>query len=752
MSVKIVRAACPHDCPDACSMSVTVEDGVVTRVRGNPEHPFTRGALCAKVNDYERRAYHPDRVLHPMRRLGAKGEGRFERISWDEAVTEICDRFRDISLRFGSQAILPYSYAGNISLLNGIPVGDPFMHRLGATVLERTVCASTRSSAYIATLGPAVVDPESIVHARYILIWGCNVLTSNLHLWPFIREARMRGARVVVIDAYRTRTAMQADWFIGIRPGTDGALALALMHVILEEGLVDDDYVEKHTTGFDALATRVASFPPERVETLTGVSAADIRILAREFATIQPSIIRVGVAIERSAQGGQAFRAIFSLPALVGSWRHVGGGILEMPVWAFPIRWEVLSRPEWIRPGTRVVNLIQVGRALTGELELDPPIRAMLVYNANPVILAPEQERVVRGLAREDLFTVVSDLFVTDTARYADILLPATTVLEHFDLTFSWGHLHLQANLPAIEPLGEAVPNTELFRRLAAGMGFTDEWFRLGDEEMAREAIDWAAPAARGITLERIMADGWARLNLPGADSPSGYAQGGFPTPSGRVELRSSLIEQAGGPLVLSIFREGYEGAQQPCVVDPVPDYVPPAPGRYRLTLLTPKAHAFLNSQYSNCDRQRALEGAQPALLNSADARDRGVSTGQRVRIVNELGSFTAVADVRDDVVSGVVICPHGHWRSRGPTPNASTPAGLSDLGRGPTFSDALVEVEPLPRRLAGADSVGPSVISPQKNHRVSVEAPAPPAPSLGHVGRDAAAKAPDATERRAPG
>src|SRR5581483_1672864 len=512
---RVVSGACPHDCPDACSMLVTVEAGRVVGVRGDPAHPFTRGSLCAKVNDYETRVYHPDRVLRPMRRTGAKGEGRFAPISWAEAIDEICGRFRSITAEFGSEAVLPYSYAGNMALLNGIPAGDAFMHRLGASILERTVCGSCQSSALVATVGPAFIDPESLVHSRYILIWGANVLSSNQHLWPFIREARRRGAKVVVIDAYRTRTAAQADWFIPIRPGTDGALALGLIHVVVAEGLVEEDYVALHTTGFEELAERAAAFPPERVAELTGVPAPDIATLARAIATIQPSVIRTGIAPERHAQGGAAYRAIFSLPALVGSWRHVGGGIQQMPVWGFPIRWNVLTRPEWIRPGTRVVNMMQLGRALSGGLGLDPPVKALLVYNANPAVAAPEQALVTEGLARDDLFTVVHDLFVTDTARYADILLPATTTVEHFDLTWSYGHLYLNANIPAIEPRGEAVSNTELFRRLAAGMGFTDEWFGLTDEEMADAAVDWSSPAAAGLSLDRLKEHGWARLAFP---------------------------------------------------------------------------------------------------------------------------------------------------------------------------------------------------------------------------------------------
>ena len=693
---RVVSAACPHDCPDACSMLVTAEAGRVVGVRGDPGHPFTRGSLCAKVNDYEARVYHPDRVLHPMRRVGGKGAGRFERIRWAEAVDEICGRFRDISAQFGSQAILPYSYAGNMALLNGIPAGDAFFHRLGASILERTVCGSCQSAALVATVGPAFIDPESIVHSRYILIWGANVLTSNQHLWPFIREARRRGAKVVVIDAYRTRTAAQADWFVPIRPGTDGALALGLVHVLVAEGLVDKDYVDGHTTGFDELAGRAAAFSPDRVEELTGVAADDVRTLAREFATIQPSVIRTGIAPERSAQGGQAYRAIFSLPALVGSWRHVGGGIQQMPVWGFPIKWDVLTRPEWIRPGTRVVNMMQLGRALSGGLGLDPPVKALLVYNANPAVAAPEQALVTEGLARDDLFTVVHDLFVTDTARYADILLPATTTVEHFDLTWSYGHLYLNANLRAIEPRGEAVSNTELFRRLAAGMGFTDEWFGLTDEEMAEAAVDWSSPAAAGLSLDRLKENGWARLAFPAPDVWAPHAEGAFPTPSGKVEFVSSLLAGGAGRLVLPLFREGAPDDGAAPDVDPVPDYIEPAPAAYPLTMISPKAHAFLNSTYANQARQQRIEGPQPVFMHPGDAAARRIADGQPVRVFNDLGRFEGVADLTKDVVAGAVVCPHGRWRENGAaTINATVTADLTDLGNGPRLSDVRVEVAP---------------------------------------------------------
>jgi len=405
-----VIGACPHDCPDTCSMVVTVKDGRAVDVRGNPEHPFTRGGLCVKVNNYHERAYSPDRLLYPMRRSGAKGRGQFKRVSWDEALAEIGERWRAIIANSGPTAILPYSYLGTEGILNGLNVGDPLFNKLGATVSERTFCDSASCTAYFMTIGPTSgTDPESFVHSKYIVLWACNTISTNLHHWPFIAEAQAKGAKVVVIDPVNSRTAKKADWHIPIRPGTDGALALGLIREIIAQDLVDHDYVEKYTVGFDKLKLAAAGYTPEKVAEITGIAADDVRRLARELATTQPSVIRIGVAIERHAGGGQTVRALACLPALIGSWRHVGGGLLQLPVWAFPVRWDQLMRPDLLKPGTRVLNQWRLGPALTGGLGLKPGIESLFVYNSNPVVVAPEQDKVIKGLEREDLFTVVSD-------------------------------------------------------------------------------------------------------------------------------------------------------------------------------------------------------------------------------------------------------------------------------------------------------------------------------------------------------
>lgn len=694
-----VLGACPHDCPDTCSMVVTIEDGRVTKVRGNPDHPFTRGGLCVKVTDFPNHIYAANRVTTPLRRTGPKGAGEFAPITWDEALDEIADRYRSIIDEHGPEAILPYSYLGTMGILNGLTVGDRFFNALGASVSERTFCDGGAITAYIMTLGPtAAVDPESLVHSRYIIVWACNVLSNNLHLWPFIEEAQRRGAKVVVIDPVKHRTASKADWHIQIRPGTDAALALAMMHVIIDEGLHDEAYVAEHTVGFVELAEHVRQYTPEWAEGETGITAEDIRTLAREYATTSPAMIRVGVAIERSASGGNAARAIFALPALVGSWRDVGGGVLQMPIWAFPVNWDNLHGTHANADTVRIVNQWQLGRALAGELD-GPPVRSLFVYNSNPAVVSSRQAEILDGLARDDLFLVVSDHFVTDTARFADIVLPATMAMEQNDLMFSWGHLYLTYNPAVIDPIGESVPNNELFRRLARRLGIDDPWFELSDDEQLIQALDWSAPQMDGITLDRLKTDGYARLNVAAADDYAPHRDGGFPTPSGKVELESSMA--AGGNFVAPLFRQGVPGNQDAGPIDALPTYHRPrevgADERFPLALLSPKSHAFMNSQYANMGKQVGLQGPQAVRMNQADAAARGLDDGQDVRVFNDRASIRAVVRITEETSPGVVLVPMGHWPAsseNGLAVNALNSDRYADIGRAPTFSDTAVEVE----------------------------------------------------------
>lgn len=700
----VVRGACPHDCPDTCAFLYHVEDGKLVEVTGDPDHPMTRGGLCVKLKNFAEHHYNPDRLLYPMKRVGAKGSGQFERISWDEALAEIKSRWTDIIDEFGAQAIMPHVYLGHQGTLNGLTSGDAFFNRLGSSVAEKTYCESGSSTAWIMTVGPTGgLDLESLAYSKYIIVWGMNMTSTNLHAWPFVLEAKKKGAKVVVIDPVRTRTAKQADWHIPIKPGTDAALALGMMNIIITEDLYDHDYVEQYTLGFEELKDRAAEYPPEKVSAITGIPVADILTLAREYAATQPSAIRQGVALERSRGGGQAIRAITCLPALTGAWRHVGGGAVEMPIWEFPTKFDAICRPDWIKPGTRVVNELDLGAALTGELDLDPPIKSLFVYNSNPVSQAPDQAKIIAGLQREDLFTVASELFISDTARYADILLPATMQAEQYDLMVTWGHLYMTLNQPAIEAPGECVPNVEMFRRLAKTMGFDDPYWDRTDEEMLQDFYDWDAPQLQGITLEKLKEKGYMRLNVGDADKRAPHAEGNFKTPSGKCEFKASAA--ADGNFVVPVWRSMYEGEQSGEPVDPLPDYLPPfesphsnpeLAARYPLNIVSPKPHAFLNTQYGNETVQQRRQGEQVVLLHPDDAAGRGIEAGSYVRVFNDRGHFEGRAELTDDMMPGLVMANVGYWPSltrTGTSVNAISSGKHCSLGQAGTYCDNLVEV-----------------------------------------------------------
>ncbi|HEY9450540.1 MAG TPA: molybdopterin-dependent oxidoreductase, partial [Gemmatimonadaceae bacterium] len=471
---RVVRGACPHDCPDSCAMLVTVEGGRATQVRGDPEHPFTRGFLCTKVNRYIERTYHPERLTHPLRRVGAKGEGKFARISWDEALGEVAERLEGIARSGdGPQAILPYSYAGTMGLVQGSSMDRRFFHLLGASKLDRTICSTAGAMGMRMTVGANIgADAEGLPESDLVLLWGTNTLTSNPHLWPFVLQARARGAPVIAIDPLRTRTARQCDQWIGIRPGTDAALALGMMHVIFAEGLEDGDYLARYTVGVERLRERAKEYPPERVAAITGLPAEVIVALATRYGRSRAAFIRVNYGLQRHGGGAMAVRAIACLPAIAGHWRRAGGGVQLSTSANFEFNRAALERPD-LSPPVRTINMIRLGHALTrSDAGVGgPPVRALVVYNSNPAAVAPERGEVVRGLARRDLFTVVLEHFQTDTADWADIVLPATTQLEHWDIHYSYGHHYLTLNQPSIEPVGECLPNSEIFRRLASRMG-----------------------------------------------------------------------------------------------------------------------------------------------------------------------------------------------------------------------------------------------------------------------------------------
>ncbi len=695
------HGGCPHDCPDTCSMVFEVEDGKLTGVKGNSEHPMTRGGLCVKLKDYEKRHYHPDRVLYPLRRTGPKGSKQFERISWDEALDEITDKWKSIIEEYGSQAILPNSYLGNQGLVHGLNGGDAFFNKMGATVSERTFCGEGSCTAWLLTVGPtAGVDPESFIHSKYIVIWACNSVSTNLHHWHIVKDAQKAGARVVVIDAYASKTAKEADWHLAPKPGTDGALAMALINSIIEQGLVDQDYVDNHTVGFEELAERAKDRSPEWAEEITGIPAEDIRTLAREYATTQPAAIRMGVALERHYGGGQTIRAVTCLPALTGAWRHVGGGALQFPVWEHPYKFDVISRPDLVPEGTRVVNNLQLGRVLTGEIPLDPPIKSLMCWNTNPVTQAPETDKIVKGLEREDLFMVSAEHFISDTAAYADIVLPASMGAEMEDMILSWGHLYFTYNAKCVESPGEAIPNNEIFRRLAARMGYEEENFKWSDSECLENYVDWDSPACDGIDLDYLREHGYARLNVGSKDDRAPHKEGNFPTPSGKCEFRlDGAVNFVAPP-----FRQMYDGFQPGEPLDSLPDYVPsretPATNpelakKYPLNIVSPKSHGFLNSCYANMEHKIEGQGEQFVLINAADAGTRGIQEGSKVRVFNDRGAFEGDAKITDDVNPGIVVATLGYWRQlNNGTVNSISSAEFVDMGHAPTFSDNLVQVE----------------------------------------------------------
>jgi anaerobic selenocysteine-containing dehydrogenase len=681
--LKVIQGACSHDCPDTCIWQVTVKDGVATKLAGDPDHPFTRGGLCAKVNHYLERVYDPKRVLYPLRRTGRKGEGKFERASWDEALTDITYRLKQIVDQFGPTAIIPYSYAGNEGIIQYF-AGHRFFNKLGATRLERSLCGDTAGAGIAATQGNEIgIDPEDIRYSRFIILWGTNTIVTNLHLWPFIRKAKEQGAKVVVIDPLKTRTAESADWHIRPMPGTDAALALGMMHIIVKENLYDREYVSQHAIGFEELRARLAEYAPDRVAALTGVATEDIIRLAREYASVKPSLIRLLIGLEHNRNGAMMFRTISCLPVLTGAWRDCGGGLTRSchAVTLAALNLKELTRSDLEDKSIRLVNMAQIGTALTSP-SMSPPIKAMIVWGCNPAVIAPNQQLVLRGLQRDDLFLVVHELFLTDTARYADYVLPATSQIEHLDIVASWGHFYLPLNEPAINPLGEAVSNTEFFRRLSKYMGFKDEYLFESDEKLIEIALASDDPVLRGVTLERLKKESWVRLNVPNGWRP--FADGGFPTPSGKAEFYSTSLERRGlDPLPTHTSR--------PITVDGN------GKRKYPLMLITGKSLHFLNSSYAHSSRHTKAEGEPMLEIHPSDARKRSLSSQDRVRVFNERGEVTLRCFVSDRTREGVVAIPFGWWASFSQdrrSANSLTTDELSDWGGTGALYDTYVEVE----------------------------------------------------------
>ena len=687
-ATQIVHAACPHDCPDTCAMLVTVrkENGrkVAIRIAGDPDQPTTRGTLCTKVSRYLERTYHPERVLYPMRRVGRKGEGRFERVDWESALADISARLKKIAA-VDPQRIVPYSYAGTMGLVQGESMAARFFNKLGASLLDRTICSSAGGEALAYTVGtktgPAM---EAFADSRLIIFWGANAIASNLHLWTFAQEAKRKGAKLIAIDPYRSLTAEKCHQHIALLPGTDGALAFGVMHVLIRENWLDRDYIDRYTLGFDALAARAQEFDPARVAAICGIDASVVEGLARDYWELRPAAIRLNYGMQRVRGGGNAVRAVACLPALAGHWRDPSGGVLLSSSGMFQKDANALQHPELLQGRKpRTVNMSAIGDALA---HAQPPIEALIVYNSNPVAVAPESRAVAAGFAREDLFTVVLEHFQTDTADFADYVLPATTQLEHVDVHGAYGHLYVVANQPAIEPLGESLANTEIFRRLAAQMGFTEPCFAESDDEIAAQAFPKSGPTA-SYDWEKVREQGWQRLDVPERYAP--FALGGFPTPSGKCEFYSKQLERIG--------------------VDPLPAYVAPYEGptsnielaqRYPLAMISPPARNFLNSSFVNLQSLRETEGEPSLEMHPADASARGLVDGATVRVFNDRGSMRLKLRVTDRARPGVVVGLSIWWKKLardGTNANELTNQRLTDIGRGPTFYDCLVQVQLAP-------------------------------------------------------
>ena len=681
--MKTVHGACPHDCPDTCAWLVTVDDeGKAVEFRGDPKHPFTNGSLCSKLKRYPQRVYSEDRVLYPMRRVGPKGTGAFERISWDEALKEISQRLKQTLTDSGPLAAMPYNFAGTIGMLQRY-AGEQFFARLGATEVLGDLCGATAYDALSSVIGPMdSMQVEDIEHSRFIILWGTNTATTNVHLWSGpIARARKAGAIVVSIDPIKTNTAAHSDWHIQVKPGTDAALALAMMHVIVRDGLHDEEFINKHCLGFESLKERILDYPPEKAEKITGVSATEIEKLAKAYAMGTPSVIRTVVGMERYSNGHTAVRAVSCLPALTGSYQQRGGGLSSFMLTMFfdVLDYSVMLPQKEHLPRKRSIHLVELGKVLT-DPKMAPPIEWMMVYNSNPVVSAANQNLIIKGLKRENLFTVVHEQFVTDTALYADILLPATTQFEHLELMPSWGTGYIALNKPAIEPIGEALPNTEVFRRLSKAMGFDEEYLHLGDEERIRRMLNTGHEYLNGITYETLEEDGWARLNLKDFQP---LAEGKFNTPSGKCELYSQAYADAGQ--------------------DPLPTYEPLDDFEYGighatpLHLITAKCAHFLNSEYVNL-RHKGTEKHEPKVdINPADAKTRNIIDGDLVKLFNRFGEVHVRANVSKMTKEGVAYLPFNWWpetMANGQSASALTPDGVSRRDIGSNAFDAQVEIQ----------------------------------------------------------
>ncbi|WP_334072240.1 MULTISPECIES: molybdopterin oxidoreductase family protein [Paenibacillus] len=679
----IFPAVCPLDCPDTCGLLLHKENGKIVKVTGNPAHPITQGAICNKVRNMAERVYHPERVLYPLKRVGAKGEGKFERISWDEAIAEIAGRYKELIREHGPESIMPYSFYGNMGILSVDGMDRRFFNRLGASQLQQGICNSAGSAGWKYTMGFAGgTSPEDTVKAKLIIIWGGNLVSTNMHQIALIEKARKQGAKLVVIDVHRNRTGQRADWFIPLYPGTDSALALGMMHVLFERGLVNESFMERYTTGHAELREHVKAYTPECVSAITGIPADDIVKLAVLYGETSPAYIHIGNGLQHHDNGGMTVRTISCLPALTGQWLVPGGGAYKSNGAYNKMNAEALERPDLRKnPEARTINMNRIGEAL---LTLDPPLYALFVYCANPAVVAPDTGKVERGLSREDLFTVVHDLFLTDTAKYADIVLPATSTFENTDLYASYWHHYVQIQEPVIPAQGESKSNVEVFRLLAAALGFEEEAFRDTEEDMIRLALDYPAnPYLRTITLEGLKEQRIVKLDMAHKER---YLDS-LPTPSGKIELYSAQMAKEGLPPLPTYtpLHEGYDGENRPGERE-----------AYPLMFISPPNHSFLNSTFGNVEKLTALEKQPTLQIHPEDAAARSIEDGDRVLVWNDRGSYEVVAAVTDKMLPGVVISQGLWWKQDGKRSraNALTADRLADMGGGAVFFSTVVDVK----------------------------------------------------------
>ncbi|WP_138495767.1 molybdopterin-containing oxidoreductase family protein [Paenibacillus pinistramenti] len=681
----IFPAVCPLDCPDTCGLLLHKKDGIITKVEGSPEHPITAGAICNKVRNMTERIYHKERLLYPLRRTGPKGEGRFERITWEEAFAEIAGRYQNLLDEYGGESILPYNFYGNMGYLSVQGMDRRFFNRLGASRLVRSICNSAGTAGWNYTMGfGGGVTPEDAAEAKLFIVWGANIVSTSMHKFMLIEKARRQGAKLVVIDVHRNRTGDRADWFIPVHPGTDSALALGLMHVLFDRGLTDKTFLSRYTVGHEQLREHVKTYTPETVSEITGVPAEDIIRLALMYAEASPSYIHIGNGLQHHDNGGMAVRTIACLPALTGAWQVKGGGAFKNNTAYGAINGEALEVPE-LRENkqTRSVNMVRIGEAL---LELEPKIRSLFVYCANPAVVAPDTERVIAGLKREDLFTVVHDLFMTDTAKYADLVLPAASTFENTDLYGSYWHPYMQLQEPVIPAQGESKSNFELFKLLAEAMGFDEPAFRDTEEDLIRQALDVPGnPYMKGVTLDKLKEQRFVKLNM----EPRKHYLDRLTTPSGKIELYSRSMEEAGLPGLPAYIPliEGYDGRNRPAPGEKVP---------YPLMFISPPNHSFLNSTFSNVDKLAQIEKGPVLQIHPEDAAERSIQDGDKVAVWNGRGRFEAAAAVTDRMLPGTVVS-QGLWRGREgrhSRANALTPDRLADMGGGAAFFSTLVEVK----------------------------------------------------------